>query len=203
MPDYFYLLGFPALALLLSKAIVQRKITIGDVTKVAPSDAAPAAAVPPPTPSWRDWLGDIINNDAAHPDIADFQYVVLNLVTLTYFFIHLFETPRPLPQIPQTLIVLTGASAGTYVGNKLTQNHTPVLIGLAPTIRAREQLVGKLGAQIVLHHPQDPRRGCRLAYRSPAPGRSKTLARTSDSSWIEGMTVLFGHAYTVPRTLPP
>jgi hypothetical protein len=133
VPDYLYLLGFSALALLLSKAIVQQKITSGDVTKVAPSDAAPAAAVPPPNRSWRDWLGDIINNDAAQPDIADIQYVVFNLVALTYFFIHLFETPGALPQIPQTLIVLTGASAGTYVGNKLIQNQTPVLIGLAPT----------------------------------------------------------------------
>jgi hypothetical protein len=85
-----------------------------------------------PNRSWGDWLGDIINNDEGQPDIADFQYVLFNLIALAYFFIHFFDTPGKLPQIPQTLIVLTGASAGTYVGSKLVQNQSPVLTGATP-----------------------------------------------------------------------
>jgi hypothetical protein len=144
VPDYLYLLGFPALALMLSKGITQQKLSSGDVVKVAP-DAIPAAvAGNPPKRDWRDWLGDIVNNDAGQADIADFQYVLFNLIAVIYFFIHLFAHPGVLPHIPQTLIVLTGASAGTYVGNKIVQNQTPVLTGVTPPS-------AQPGATIILH----------------------------------------------------
>ena len=139
VPDYLYLLGFPALALLFAKSIVQQKITNQDIVKAAPNTGTPAGTQTSPsgdphTPARRarDLLGDIINNDAGQPDIADFQYVVFNLVALTYFFIHFFGDPGTLPHIPPTLIALTGASAGTYVGNKLLINQTPVLTSVTP-----------------------------------------------------------------------
>lgn len=144
VPDYLYLLGFPALALMLSKGITQQKLQSNDIVKVAP-DATPAAlAGPAPSRGWQDWLGDIVNNDAGQADIGDFQYVLFNLIALIYFFIHLFAHPGVLPHIPQTLIVLTGASAGTYVGNKLVQNQTPVLTGVTPPSAMP-------GAMIILH----------------------------------------------------
>ena len=161
VPDYLYLLGFPALALLFAKGITQQKIVNGDIVKVAPtSTAAPAVAaanqVAPaagqpaaagagaaPRRTWRDWLGDVINNDAGEPDIADFQYVLFNLITLTYFFLHFFGTPDTLPHIPPTLLALTGASAGTYVGNKLVLNQSPVLVGATPPS-------GAAGVQVTL-----------------------------------------------------
>jgi IPT/TIG domain len=132
VPDYLYLLGFPALALMFSKSIVQQKLSSGDIVKVAPDATPGAVAGTASKRGWRDWLGDIVNNDAGQADIADFQYVLFNLIALIYFFIHLFGHAGVLPHIPQTLIVLTGASAGTYVGNKLVQNQTPVLSGVTP-----------------------------------------------------------------------
>jgi hypothetical protein len=144
VPDYLYLLGFPALALMLSKGIVQQKLISGDIVKVAPDATAAAMTDDAPKRGWRDWLGDIINNDQGQADIADFQYVLFNLIAVIYFFIHLFQHPGVLPHIPQTLIVLTGASAGTYVGNKLVQNQTPVLTGVTPPS-------GRPGDTIILH----------------------------------------------------
>jgi hypothetical protein len=144
VPDYLYLLGFPALALMLSKGITQQKLDSKDIVKVAP-DATPAAVAGTASKrGWQDWLGDIVNNDAGQADIADFQYVLFNLIALIYFSIHLFAHPGVLPHIPQTLIVLTGASAGTYVGNKLVQNQTPVLTGVTPPSAAP-------GTTIILH----------------------------------------------------
>lgn len=173
VPDYLYLLGFPTLALLLSKGIVQQKISNGDVVKVTPTEAAsgqtaPAAAVTPATPaaaaappaaaaappaaaptrSWRDWLGDIINNDEGQADLGDFQYVVFNLIALAYFVIHFFDAPGVLPKIPQTLLVLTGASAGGYVGNKLVQNQSPVLTGVTPPSALPNALITLRGTNL-------------------------------------------------------
>jgi IPT/TIG domain-containing protein len=167
VPDYLYLLGFPTLALLLSKSIVQQKITNGDVVKVTPTEAASGQPVPAapahaaavatghvapaaatPTRSWRDWLGDIINNDEGQPDLGDFQYVVFNLIALVYFVIHFFDTPGVLPKIPQTLLVLTGASAAGYVGNKLVQNQTPVLTGVAPPSALPNALITLRGTNL-------------------------------------------------------
>jgi hypothetical protein len=144
VPDYLYLLGFPALALMLAKGITQQKLSSGDVVKVTPDAAPGAVGGDAPNRDWRDWLGDIINNDAGQADIADFQYVLFNLIAVIYFFIHLFAHPGVLPHIPQTLIVLTGASAGTYVGNKLVQNQTPVLTGVTPPSATP-------GSTIILH----------------------------------------------------
>jgi hypothetical protein len=68
----------------------------------------------------------------ASPELADFQYVVFNLVAATYFLIN-FIDHNTLPEIPETLIALTGASAGTYVTNKALLKQKPVLTGVVPS----------------------------------------------------------------------
>ncbi len=71
---------------------------------------------------------------------------------------------------------------------------------LLRTPSSREQLVNDLIRQLVSHpirQPiKDPRRG----------RRSETLARSENFFFcvdVEGMTLQFDHAYTIPRTLPP
>lgn len=184
VPDYLALLGFPALALVFAKGIVQQKLDQGEIAKPPPSSNKPnagtaqlaqahtqtqnaqataeaAAAADDParavaaaqeatkaagsaaqaataaisgngnTRTFWSYVGDIVNNDSGSPDIVDFQYVTFNLVAATYFLIN-FINHNALPQIPETLIALTGVSAGTYVTNKALLKQKPTLTGVSP-----------------------------------------------------------------------
>lgn len=139
-PDYLALLGFPALALVFAKGLVQQKLEQGDIAKPPPaSQSPPDLAVDPLTTTTGDgtsrsmfkYFGDIVNDDAGKADIVDFQYVVFNLVAATYFLIN-FINGNALPQIPEYLIALTGVSAGTYVANKALLKQKPTLTGVSP-----------------------------------------------------------------------
>lgn len=84
-----------------------------------------------PARRWWSWLGDIVNDDAGKADVVDFQYLVFNVVALIFFFVELFDD-RKFPDIPTSLLVLTGVSATTYVGNKLTLDQQPVITAVTP-----------------------------------------------------------------------
>ena len=203
VPDYLALLGFPALALVFAKALVQQKLEQGDIAKSPPASDKPnpaaakveqaqaavsdakvtvtaAAATADPQQAVAtaeqaiettasaanaasaalatnageskrgafSYIGDLVNNDAGKPDIADFQYVVFNLVAAT-FFIFNFVDHDLLPNIPSTLLALTGASAGTYVANKALLNQKPVLTGVTPASASPNEGVTLKGTNLV------------------------------------------------------
>ena len=252
IPDYLVLLGFPALALVFAKAIVQQKLEAGDIAKPTPAtgdpteiaqqvetahieaqnarvaataaggagdagaavaaaqvaadaadSAAQAATMAATTTddkrSFFSYFGDIVNNDEGKADIVDFQYVVFNLVAATYFLVHFIGDNR-LPEIPETLLALTGASAATYVTNKAVLNQKPALTGVSPASAPP-------GTQILL-------RGVNLAGAGSKPNGSAavtevkfdTRSAAAELPKDDGVTVIVpadveGYVSGTPKTV--
>jgi len=80
-------------------------------------------------------VAQIFSADDGTTDIGDFQYMIFNLVTAT-FFVAEFVRPSPqgLPTIPDTLLGLTGVSAALYVGKKAATRTQPTITGVFPSI---------------------------------------------------------------------
>jgi hypothetical protein len=122
-PEYLILLGSPAAAALLAKTTTTTKVQSGDIAKPeAPTD-----------PGLKDGLSQVVSNDQGRIDFFDFQYALLNLVALFYFFTHFLADPTALPALPSTLVGLTGASAAGYAAKKGLYVEPPVLTGVYPS----------------------------------------------------------------------
>jgi hypothetical protein len=111
-PAYLLLLGGPFAAEVLAQAATTAKTGDGTVQQV------PATA---PTGS------DVVKNHVGDPAIADTQFLLFNLVALTYFAIALAKVPTALPKIPTTLVALTSVSALTYLGAKAISSNQPMI----------------------------------------------------------------------------
>jgi hypothetical protein len=65
-------------------------------------------------------VAEIVTNDEDSVDLGDVQYFAFTLLGLTYFAWAFIDAPSEgLPDIPGTLLVLTGVSQATYLGKKL------------------------------------------------------------------------------------
>jgi hypothetical protein len=110
-PEYFVLLGFPVGAAVAAKAIKSAQVSeIADPHQddLTSGDGGVAQSV-----------REIISNDDNETDLLDFQYFVFNLVTLAFFFSSFLTSPSGgLPDLPPTLIALSGLSASAYVAKK-------------------------------------------------------------------------------------
>lgn len=123
--EYLVLLGGPFATAIATRAIVGTKVDNGTVTPAAAPEA-PAGGV--------SQIGETVTDASGNPSIVDFQYLLFNLVSLVYFIGGFFtEAGDGLPEIPDVLVVLTGAAAATYVGNKATLKSAPALINMTPT----------------------------------------------------------------------
>ncbi len=111
-PTYLLLLGGPFAAAVLAKATTVSKTSDGTVQQVPASN---------PTAS------DVATDHSGDPAIADTQFLLFNLVALTYFAFALAKNPAALPTIPATLVGLTSVSALTYLGNKVVSSNQPVI----------------------------------------------------------------------------
>ena len=69
-------------------------------------------------PAAAPTASDVVKNHVGDPAIADTQFLLFNLVALTYFAIALAKVPTALPKIPATLVALTSVSALTYFRRK-------------------------------------------------------------------------------------
>jgi hypothetical protein len=80
-------------------------------------------------------LAEIFSSDDGSTDVADFQYLIFNLITAVYF-VSEFLRPRGtgLPIIPDTLLGLTSVSAGLYVGKKAVTRSQPTVTSVFPSI---------------------------------------------------------------------
>ena len=62
---------------------------------------------------------EIAGNDRGEFDLLDFQYFAFNLLTLTFFFVEFLTHPGlGLPNLPATLIALSGIAAAGYTTKK-------------------------------------------------------------------------------------
>jgi hypothetical protein len=126
--EYLILLGGPFAAAILAKGIVSSKTASGQLTKLEGE----------PEPR------QIFSNDQGGTDLVDTQYVLFNLVALTFFIgAFIAEADDGLPQMPELLVGLTGVAAATYVSNKAVISQTPALTRLVPS-------KGKQGIKVVI-----------------------------------------------------
>jgi hypothetical protein len=133
--SYLLLLGIPATAGVAAKAITQSQVQSGNTTKTpatSPADTTIAARA-----------AQIFSADDGTTDIGDFQYVVFNLVTATYFIAHFIRGPASgLPVIPDTLLGLTSVSAAAYVAKKAADRSQPLITGVFPaTLRGGDTFI--------------------------------------------------------------
>ena len=123
--SYLILLGVPATAGIAAKGITQAQVnspTGFKTTKARQKGLHPFAR-----------LAEIFCADDGSTDIADFQYLIFNLITGVYFVAQFLNPDGSgLPTIPDTLLGLTSVSAGLYVGKKAVTRSQPAVTGVFP-----------------------------------------------------------------------
>lgn len=123
--EYLVLLGFPALAGVIAKGLTTSRRANSEVAKPSATDSRSVA----------NYLGDIISDDAQKADLGDFQYFTFNIIALSYFFLGWLSAPEVgLPSLPDTLVALSGTSAGLYVAKKYVDKATPTIDRVDPPV---------------------------------------------------------------------
>jgi hypothetical protein len=109
-PEYYVLMGFPLAAAVAARAITKAKVEDGVLEKpVVEQDAKGVVQ----------GLSEVVTNDKGETDLVDLQYFAFNLLTLSFFFAEFLTKPgQGLPDLPATLIALSGVSAGVYTTRK-------------------------------------------------------------------------------------
>lgn len=115
--QYLVLIGFPVATAVIAKGITQSKVESGDIVTKQPDG---------PETNPISGVGQLIANDAGRTDLLDFQYFGFNLILLAYFFTQFVGHKQgfDLPNLPDSLVALTGVSAAGYVGKKGVQKDT-------------------------------------------------------------------------------
>lgn len=128
--SYLVLLGVPAAAGVAAKGIAVSQAQ------------SPTAVRTVKTSIPGGWLrrlvsrvAEIFSSDDGSTDVADFQYLIFNLIT-AFYFVSEFLRPNGngLPTIPDTLLGLTSVSAGLYVGKKAVTRNQPTVTSVFPGI---------------------------------------------------------------------
>jgi hypothetical protein len=109
-PAYFVVLGFPVGAALAARAITGGRVQENKAYKRPIIDGRGSLAK-----AARELTGD----DDGAADLLDAQYLAFNLLTMIYFLVELLVHPlKGLPDLPPTLLALSGVAAGAYTTNK-------------------------------------------------------------------------------------
>lgn len=140
--DYLVLLGGPFAALVTVRGLVTTKQQDQVLQKTVGDDGSAS-------------LKQALTNDADDVDLVDSQYLLFNIVALTYVVVGLATTTR-LPSIPAILLALTGSSAATYVLNKAVQNQAPTVSSVVPSSFRPGERITISGANLLPAGPQRP-----------------------------------------------
>lgn len=126
--DYYALLGLPTAAALAAKALTENKVVRGELTKPSVDETDEGGGV-------AKGVTEIVGGDRGQTDLIDFQYVAFNLVALGYFTLEFVTDPAAgLPEIPPTLLALSGVAVAAYSGKKaLEKNVTPAITAVIPS----------------------------------------------------------------------
>jgi hypothetical protein len=120
--EYFVVLGIPAAAAIAAKGITLNKIENGNSDK---TEEAPNTNV-------LTGVGQLVSSNGK-TDLLDFQYFIFNLILLGFFLLSFFDDPGEFPDLPDTLLALSGVAAASYVGKKgLSDDAGPVIRSIAP-----------------------------------------------------------------------
>ena len=123
--QYLILLGLPVGAAVVAKGITQSKVEAGKISTKLPDGVE--------TNALRG-ISQLITNDSRQPDQLDFQYFGFNLILLAYFFTRfLGHQSLGLPELPDSLVALSGISAAGYLSKKgLQQDTNPAITAINP-----------------------------------------------------------------------
>ena len=116
-PNYLVLLGTPFAALAGAAFIVNRQVSTDSRQKV---DAQGPSR-----------FTDTLTNDNGSADLVDSQYLLFTGVLFFYFLSNFIPKPTALPDLPWSLVGLTGVSAGTYLLNKTVTTNGLSVNGFA------------------------------------------------------------------------
>jgi hypothetical protein len=113
--ELFVLMGFPIGVAITAKAITSAQVADhADLMKKLKPDIADDAK-----DGLLQSVREIAGNDQGEFDLLDFQYFAFNLLTLTFFFVEFLTHPGlGLPNLPATLIALSGIAAAGYTAKK-------------------------------------------------------------------------------------
>lgn len=128
--SYLVLLGIPAGAGVLAKGITQQQVASSAGFKTTKRRGASDLGA---IRQFIARVAEVFSADDGSTDIADFQYLIFNLITGVYFVAQFLNPDGSgLPTIPDTLLGLTGVSAGLYVGKKAVSRSQPTISGVFP-----------------------------------------------------------------------
>ncbi|HEY3830980.1 MAG TPA: IPT/TIG domain-containing protein [Acidimicrobiia bacterium] len=159
--SYLILLGGPFANLAIAKGMVTSKVSNGTLQKTVADDGTVA-------------LRHAITDDNGDIDLVDTQYLLFNLVAITYVIIGL-ATQNSLPVIPPLLLALTGTSAAAYTLNKALDQNAPTVNSIVPSSARAGDTVVINGSNFM---PED------VNGRMPAvtiDGRQATVSHATDS----------------------
>jgi hypothetical protein len=128
--QYLVLLGVPVATAVIAKGLTQSKVESGKVVTKAPDGTETNVAA---------GVGQLVADDTGQPALLDFQYFGFNLLLLAYFLVRfLGDQAAGLPDLPDSLVALTGVSAAGYVAKKGLSDDTttPVITSIDPPAAA-------------------------------------------------------------------
>jgi IPT/TIG domain-containing protein len=147
--QYLVLMGFPVATAVIARGITQSKVETGKIVTKQP-DGAETNPI--------NGVAQLVTNDTGQPDLLDFQYFGFNLILLAYFFTQFVGHKQgfDLPNLPESLIALTGVSAAGYVGKKGVQKDTdPVITAIDPPSAAARDTIVVHGGNLVTAGERD------------------------------------------------
>ena len=132
--NYLLLLGGPFAAAVLAKASTATKAAAGDIQVVAGAAATePVQGDAEVSGTQEPAAGDLLTDNAGNLRLADTQYVIFNVVLFAYVASQFTNKAASgdfgLPEVPATILALTGVSAAGYVAAKVSERSRPGITG--------------------------------------------------------------------------
>jgi hypothetical protein len=186
--SYLLLLGLPLGAAVTARAITTSKLASGTIVK---SDKGQGG-----TPETNA-VQEAVSDDNGNTDLGDFQYFLFNVLAILYFSVQFLSHPaKGLPDMPDTLVGLTGIAAAAYIAKKGVYRDPPILFSVSPPEAAPGDRVDIYGARL-LSPPQDPAGGA-------APTPTRVLFGLSPAAPLSDPTPAEDHLIVeVPPRLQP
>jgi hypothetical protein len=171
--EYLVLLGSPAAAAILAKTFTTTKVQEGTIPKPEAEE----------DPGLVDGITQAVSNDEGRADLFDFQYFLFNVVALSYFFWNFLPDPQDgLPDLPETLVALTGLAAAGYATKKGLATNFPTLTGVYPAAAAPGERILIRGKNLTISSDAEG------AFR--VSGEQLTQERTNGSVRISGQNLV-------------
>lgn len=112
--QYLLLLGIPTASAVGAKAITQSKVKDEKNFNKTTENSLPDPL---------NGTGQLFSDDSGDPDLLDSQYFLFSLLLLGYFVVQFLSAESTtLPNLPDTLVGLTGVSAVGYTAKKGVKN---------------------------------------------------------------------------------